>query len=838
MQVFRLHPRFAQTTKELWLYSDITPSKRKKLNMPDRDMGIDILLKMTDGKYYGIQSKFRMNKFSNILWKDLGTFVAEATERCWLNGGIFVTNTYQINEELQECKNIVSLCGNFFENLDGEFFALVNSYLEKGSVSNSIDQIIKPRQPRAHQTMFVNKAISYFKENNRGYGNLACGSGKTLAAFWIWKNLNLTNAVICVPSLYLLSQFYQEWQRECIALKTNIPFLLIGSDISSVDLDDDRNNGLFLTTDEKQIHEFIQTKNAAKSRYIIITTYQSCDKLIMNSNKGGFDLCIFDEAHKTTGDLNGQFATLLHDKNVKFNKRLFITATPRVYSNIGDDNEEILSMNDESWYGKEIYRYSIRDGIRDKHLCDYEIVTLLTDDTYIKQFIDDNKLVDLWNIKAIPTHYVVSAIMIYKAFKDNICNHLLTYHNTVKNSKLFSDILGKIFKIDEDDTSHVNISQIDGNYSMINREKIINEFRSKSSAILTSSRVMSEGVDIPIIDAVAFIDQRNSTIDINQSTGRAMRLYPDKMISRILVPFVCDDINDLDDGQYFPQIVKIIKSLSDSDESILEYFSTTDKGKKMNDIIKFHSYQSKQTVIKIGTKFNVQSWIDGIKLSVWKKVDHSSYMFQKLQSFIDKKNGDFPSLKSDDPDEVQLARWCYKRRERKKEGKLSIPEIKQLESITGWYWEDTSRHSNLSFDNKISLLKNWINNPNNKRIPSEYSKDEEEAYLGKICTKLRGRYNKGKLTEYQINELEKLPFWYWKTNATILSIEEWIKLMSKWIEEHPIFPSAYSSNKLEKSLASFITRVRKLYKQKKLTNDQIDKLEKIPGWSWGRSIKS
>jgi len=823
MQVFQLHPRFAQTTEEIWLYSDITPSIKQKLNMPDKDMGIDILLKNTDGKYYGVQAKFRMNKFSNIPWKDLGTFVAEARERCWLDGGIFVTNTYQINPELQRCNNIVSLCGNFFENLDGEFFALVTAYLAKGSISGSIKQVIKPRQPREHQTVFINSAISYFKENNRGYGNLACGSGKTLAAFWIWKNLNYGNVVVCVPSLYLLSQFYQEWQRECIALKINVPFLLVGSDLSSDTLDDDLNNGLFLTTDEKHIHKFIQTNNAAKKKYIIITTYQSCDKLIMKSNKRGFDMCIFDEAHKTTGDLNGQFATLLHDKNVKFDKRLFITATPRVYSNIGDDNEDVLSMDDETWYGKEIYRYSIRDGIRDKHLCDYEIVTLLTDDTYIKRFIDNNKLVDLQNIKAVPTHYIVSAIMIYKAFKDNLCNHLLTYHNTVNNSKLFSDILGRIFKIDADNAIDINITHIDGNYSMIKREMIINEFENNSSAVLTSSRVMSEGVDIPIIDAVAFIDQRKSTIDINQSTGRAMRLFPGKTISRVLVPFVCDDINNLNDDYYFPQIVKIIKSLSESDESILEYFSTTDKDKKMNGIIKFHSYQSKQTVIKIGIKFNVQSWIDKIKLAVWRKIDFFESNVSEVEKYI-MAHKKIPSDKSKDPNEKKLGVFCGRMRYLESTGTIKDKHKERLNKVPLWYW--SKKAIKIPQNQKLADLKTWIEQ--NKRIPSHHSKVDDERRLGNFISSLRRRRNK--LSKETIEFIEQINGWKWEQEDTFAINYDDIE---DWINKHNSLPTASPTDKHEKKLYSWMLQMRYKKNAKKLTNDQIEKLEKLKHWSWG-----
>ena len=820
--IFLLHPLYSQTTKNIWLNEEVKLSKRVNLNMPKIDKGIDLVLEHTNGHYYGIQAKFRMQRYSNISWKELATFVGQACGVCKFKGGIFVTNTYEIDEEIQRSDKIISIYGDFFENLDKSFFDNVRSYVcDKTIIINN------PKMIKQHQIDFINRVTVHFDKNDRCYGNLACGSGKTLASFWIWYKLEYHSTVICVPSLYLLAQFYQEWQQECISRGINIPYLLIGSD---AEIEDNLNNGLILTTDDTEIFKFVTINNYKKQQYVIITTYQSCDKLMFAGYKDGFDFCIFDEAHKTTGDLNSKFSILLHDKNVKFRKRLFMTATPRVYTNVGDKNEKVLSMDNKKWYGEEVYKYSIRDGIKDGHLCDYEIVTLLTDDEYIKKFVDDNKLVKLYEIENIPTHYIISAIMIYKAFVDGLCTHLLTYHNTIKNSKIFSTILKKIF---ESELKDVNILQIDGNYSMVSRAKIIKEFINDKKSILTSSRVMGEGVNIPIIDTVAFIDERKSTIDITQSVGRALRVYPNKNTARILIPFLCNDINNLDDKFYFPQLTNIIKSMSESDENVKEYFSMTDSEKKVNRIIKIQNYFSNDIKIKISSKINIDDWIKNIDIILWKKIDYFEFMFQKLNNFVNI-NGKFPSINSSDENEIRLASWCYGIRERKKEGKLSDQRIKKLESIKNWYWQDTSRHSNIKFDKKVELLKNWINNPNNQRIPSEYSKNKEESYLGNICKKLRSRYNNGKLTKIEINELEKLPFWYWRTSAIILSVDEWIMLMEKWVKEHKTFPSAYSSDKQEKSLASFITRVRKLNRKKKLIESQINTLENIPGWSWGK----
>lgn len=150
---------------------------------------------------------------------------------------------------------------------------------------------------------------------------MACGTGKTFTTYKIDLEMNTKRTLILVPSLYLLSQLYKELSNEYVEDK-NVKFILVGSDVDSREP--------FLSTDRKKIKK--RVKDNSDDKIIIISTYQSCDKLKEIVKE--YDLIIFDEAHKTVND--GNFSYALYDENIKSKKRLFVTATPKIYNKYDD----------------------------------------------------------------------------------------------------------------------------------------------------------------------------------------------------------------------------------------------------------------------------------------------------------------------------------------------------------------------------------------------------------------------------------------------------------------------------------------------------------------------
>lgn len=618
--LFVYHPTLKNETDKIWLYNDFPQRYKTQLKLPDNDEGIDLMMLSKDKKWYAIQCKFRSNKNTKISWGSLATFsgltfgVAKGIYK-----GIFVTNTIPITKNIINSNYII--INDIFENLDQDFFNLIKPGRKKSIIC---------KQPRKHQTTIIEKSITHFQLNDRGYIESACGSGKTLTAYWIDKRMNNKITIVNVPSLYLLSQFYNDWVIQSSHEKDDRQFILVGSDID-FNNKSEHYNTLFLSLNIQQISDRIKwVVDKTKAKITIITTYQSSDLVINALDKLKIipDLCIFDEAHKTAGSQNKQFNLLLHDVNMVIKKRLFMTATPKIYH--GNSSDEIISMDNVKWYGKKIYLYNTYDAIKDGYLCDYQIVTMHTDNQYIKDHVKKNKLVYNQVFEDNESHYLASVILLLGAIQKGQCHHLLTYHNTIVHAKKFTQLLEQVASKYNFD---VLILNIDGKMSMNKRKNVIKDFTQSKISILSSARVLNEGIDIPIIDSVCFIDSRCSTIDIVQSVGRALRKHELKNNAKIFIPVIIEDIENTDSSIY-NNMIKIIKSLSDTDTGIMDYFTVRNKGSNPErSLVTYNNYFSTEVNAKI---INLSEWILDIEDKIWENINIFNFKLNLLFEWSNK----------------------------------------------------------------------------------------------------------------------------------------------------------------------------------------------------------
>lgn len=817
--IFILHPYYKSFTKNIWLYDEIPYNLFKELNIPEKDKGIDLILFSNDNEYYAIQSKFRNNINNTIPWSDLSTFVGMAFGISnKFDKALYVTNIFNIDEEINKCNRITKIYGDFFDTLDDIFFAQLKEYIG----TNNIVTPYKTHIKRNYQVEFINKCDNYFKNNNKGYGNIACGVGKTLMSYWIHKILNPKITLIGVPSLYLLSQFFKEWVFESNADNYNVDFLLVGSDVD-FDVDKFKNNSLILTTCESEIYtKLINFINYSTKNLIIITTYQSADKLIFASDvlKITYDFAIIDEAHKTCQQDGHQFSMLLNDKNIKIKKRLFLTATPRIYktNNINDIDIDVISMNNRKWYGDEIYSYSMRQAIDSGFLCPYQIITLFTENVFIDRFITDNNLIEVNGIKNINSHYIASAIMVIKAFEKNECNHLVTYHNSITNSLLFLNILNMLVK---KLNMTVHVIQLDGKTSMSKRNKIIDSFIKYDKCILTTARVLNEGVNIPIIDSVCFVDPRESTIDVTQCIGRSLRLYNSKIMAKVLVPYIINDINEMSNNLYFSKLISVIKSLSDSDETIKEYFKLKIKDKTINKIIRYECYLTNKITINIAEKINIDDWLSELDIEIWKRIDSFEYNYNKLVEWIEI-NKRYPYYTSEDQIESKLGVWLMHIKRTKKINKLTEYKIKKLEELPEFKWITV-----IDFDIMYDEVKEWIEN--NNRYPTSHCNDKKEVKLCHWIDWIKKKKKKNKLNDEHIKKMEKLPNFKW---TIVFDYDEIFNEVIEFINTNSKPPSEKSKNTREVQLALWCSRQRQDKRKGKISDDKIKKFNENTLWKW------
>lgn len=810
--LFMFHPYYINFTKKIWFIKDCPSRIKTQLNIPDDDQGIDFVLLSQDDKYYAIQSKFRTDKSIKISWEELGTFVGLTFGiGNGFTGSFFVTNTFPINKNILNSGKIVPIHGDFFNEIPENFFILMKAYLNKKTMNNIV---LKVNKPLDHQQKIIAESIKHFNDanNSRGYLEMACGSGKTLAAYWINKSMGNKLTIIGVPSLHLLTQFFKEWTFQAMAENEKQEFLLVGSDLDFDENDCRYNsNGLLRTTNSDEIKAKIkQIKSKGKNQIItIITTYQSSDRVIsaMKDLKLTPEFCIFDEAHKTVGSKDKQFSLLLDDKNLNIKKRLFMTATPKVYT--GENVDKILSMTDEKWYGKQIYLYNTYNAIKDGYLSDYQIVSMYTENKFIEGVVKKNKYVSTVELEVSESHYIACAILLLNAIQAGKAHHLLTYHNSIDKSKKFKSILESLLVYYG--CNKPIILHLDGDMSMNKRTKILNEFKESETCILTSARVLNEGVNIPIIDSVCFIDPRTSTIDIVQCIGRSLRLHEKKTISRVFVPLIIEDINNVDEKKVFGNVIKIIKSMYSTDSGIIEYFAAKKHGQKVDrELIEYDT--TCMISEKVGDNIDITDWINGIEMRIWQNVDSFEYSYNQLKKFLegsgkDKKNKKiYPSAGSNKQADRSLSQWCSDRRQEYAKGKLDDYKTRKLSALDDWSW------GKLTFDEMYEKVKKWM--IENEKHPSSTSKDIIEYSVGIWCNNQRGKKQnerRGKLSDDQISKLQLLPGWYWFANEPkkIKTFDQRYEESEQWKKTHTKLPSKHSKNKVEKSLAHWIEYIKK-----------------------------
>jgi superfamily II DNA or RNA helicase len=408
-------------------------------------------------------------------------------------------------------------------------------------------------------------SILYFKYNDKGIWNLFCRYGKTRLSSLYCKVQNYKKILILVPSLYLINQTYETW----VNYYSKELFKIICSKKIN-------EKGKYIKNDDISEKDILKFYNSTETT-IFISTYHSSQKL----DKLYFDICIYDEAHRTTGlklkeeetsseeNINSEenksyYKRQLESKHI--NKKLFLTATTKEYTGGEDD---YYSMDDENIYGKIIAVVSAKKAKDLNRICDYKILTIELTPIEISIDIEEffqknniNKPEDKQKINKLKDKYVMCAVGLYETMKKEKIKHVITFHELIINCIFFKTILNKI--------CNYNVNNIDGNTP--NRKEIINNFQDIDYSILCSAKVLQEGVDIPKCDGVIFIDIKESIIDTVQSLSRCLTRVddnPDKN-GHIMIPY--DDRTDLLNDEYTNNLRIILRNIVEIDDNLKGFF--------------------------------------------------------------------------------------------------------------------------------------------------------------------------------------------------------------------------------------------------------------------------
>lgn len=595
--------------KSVFMEKDIPEGIRSILKLEKTDHGVDGVFITEDEKIYAYQVKFRSNPNNPPTYSELATFLTEsenAFARCT------VTNCMFLPKIIDKKSNHFSILGNVFNELDKDFF----ENLYRVALEQSI--VVTKKTPRPHQQKIIHDVIEGFKNNKRGKVISACGTGKTLTSLWIMEQLENVNTVLfVVPNLSLIAQTLKEWSAQ-----SSVPFsyICVCSDCTVSSGIDENSNSIaelpfLVTTNPENICEFLKYNSSFKK--IIFSTYQSLDALsyAIKDIDFCFDLGIFDEAHRTAGAKDtSSFMYGLEDEYIKIEKRLFMTATERIVTTrikntLKDTEYEVYSMDDEAVYGPVFSKLNFGDAISQGIISDYKVVVACVKSSEYLSLINSNRIVNSGNNRITDILNLTKQLILVKAYEDLGIGKVISYHQNVNKAKDFiKDDYLKNLLIDSLSVSKDNVYCGHVNGEMSAKEKYIkfNAFENHQFSVLTNARCLTEGVDIPAIDAVYFSDPRSSTIDIIQAVGRSLRISDKKVIpnqSFIIIPIIIpDEVNSIKDCdcKLFETLHCVVQALRDQDSNLADVIDelnlsvATNGGttNKLNDKIKIIVPQS------------------------------------------------------------------------------------------------------------------------------------------------------------------------------------------------------------------------------------------------------
>jgi predicted helicase len=613
----RNEPTYQDLYEKVWLYSDWA----RENDLDARDTGIDLVAK-TQGtnEYHAIQCKLYAENY-RLRKEDIDSFFTASGKKIFSHR-IIVSTTNNWNDHAEAAIQDQNPPVTKIDLND-----LENSKIDWAKYQPEKEIVFKPKKTlREHQVNALDGVEAGLKIADRGKLIMACGTGKTFTGLKIAEKLAGANkrVLFLVPSLSLLSQTLSEWTQE-----THTPLhsfaVCSDSDVGKKRKKDDDIVQTFThelrypaTTDSKSLANAMAKRHDNEHMTVVFSTYHSIDvigKAQKEFDLPDFDLIICDEAHRTTGatfgdDDESSFVKVHSNDNIQAKKRLYMTATPRIYGELAKataDKESLAlcSMDDESLFGKELYVINFSEAVKRDLLVDYKVIVLAIDEAHISGRLqkllssEDNslkvddaaKIIGCWKAlskQGATTDFMDDASHMRRAVA--FCQ-VIEPSTAAKTHKVSSKNIANMFKtvvdsyqeqevIENPDVEDIAVylgceaEHIDGSMNASQKEEKLNWLKAEpdeyTCRILSNVRCLSEGVDVPALDAVLFLTPRNSQVDVVQSVGRVMRKAEGKKRGYVILPVVIpagvEPDKALDDNKTYKVVWQVLQALRSHDD--------------------------------------------------------------------------------------------------------------------------------------------------------------------------------------------------------------------------------------------------------------------------------
>lgn len=594
----------------VWTYADWA----KQQGLDGRDTGIDLVAQTSTGEYHAIQCKLYAEDYK-LQKGDIDSFFTASGKKPFSHR-IIVSTTNHWSEHAEDALRDQQPPVSKIDLHD-----LENSQIDWSHYHPKSAPTLKTKkQLRDHQRFALDAVKRGLSDADRGKLIMACGTGKTFTALKIAEQLagKGKRVLFLVPSLNLLSQTLTEWTQESDTPLHSFA-VCSDSDVGKKRKKDDDTVQTFThelrypaTTEPARLAAEMAKRHDTQHMSVVFSTYHSIAVISEAQKQDGladFDLIICDEAHRTTGatfdgDDESTFVRVHDNAYIRAIKRLYMTATPRIYGDAAKasadkDNVALCSMDDESLYGKELFVITFSEAVRRGLLCDYKVIVLAVEEAHVSRRIqtllkdpdnqlkvdDAAKIVGCWKAlskQGLSEDLIGDGAAMQRAVA--FCQVIETSKEG-KTHKVSSKQIARMFQSvveayqEEEEFEQIvrlncEAEHVDGGMNASEKEAKLSWLKApapeNTCRILSNVRCLSEGVDVPALDAVLFLTPRNSQVDVVQSVGRVMRIAPGKKRGYVILPVVIpagvEPHEALNDNKTYAVVWQVLNALRSHDD--------------------------------------------------------------------------------------------------------------------------------------------------------------------------------------------------------------------------------------------------------------------------------
>lgn len=587
-------PVYAQRFSDVWMWKDAPTND-------GADLGIDLVAQdAEDGTYWAIQCKCYQKATLDL--RDVATFYTKAS----------ATDDYAHNM-------IITTCKDFGPNLDktATQYGTVRLFADSMAESDADwDAFVEGKavgkrsfkEPLPHQREAIDACLQKFQQHDRGQLIMACGTGKTITSLRLTEEMLPEGSLVLflAPSISLVAQTMRVWANQS---KRDLRCAVVCSDETASNAEGDTWESSLsdipypATTDPAALYKQIKRFDRTQGVNVVFSTYQSI-QVVSDAQRVGldpFDLIVCDEAHRTTGasaasdDLTEQSAfTKVHDNRlVSARKRVYMTATPKIYGDKArvqakTESYEVSSMDDEEKFGPVFYRLSFGRAVDEGLLTDYRVIALTVSEDVVSE-VYQRAMADEEGFEITDAAKVIGC---WKGLADqgkkdgsgHPLKNAVAFCSTIPESRRISEYFERTIKayIDYEREQGNDIpgmecavQHVDGTMDMANRKDKLAWLADTSEErchILSNVRCLSEGVDVPNLDAIMFLQPKKSRVEVVQAVGRVMRRFEGKDYGYIILPVVIPagytPEEALDNTDAFKVVWEIVQALRSHDERL------------------------------------------------------------------------------------------------------------------------------------------------------------------------------------------------------------------------------------------------------------------------------